>query len=110
MRRPEKTTRRCPVRRRPKTRGEGPAGAATPTLNEQSPCSWWTRRSASTSAGPMRNTPVSTASSYMAAGQYRSAMVEARRIRGLWEYFSDGDLAGHPMLATASHSHAAIGS
>ena len=46
---------------------------------------------------------VMAASSFMAAGQYRSAMVEARRIRVLWEYFSDGDLARHPMLATASY-------
>jgi hypothetical protein len=46
---------------------------------------------------------VMAASSFMAAGSYRSAMVEARRIRVLWEYFSDGDLAAHPMLATASY-------
>ncbi|MFT6397875.1 MAG: hypothetical protein ACJAYU_002630 [Bradymonadia bacterium] len=46
---------------------------------------------------------VMAASSFMAAGSYRSAMVEARRIRVLWEYFSDTDLAGHPMLSVASY-------
>lgn len=46
---------------------------------------------------------VMAASSFLAAGQYRSAMVEARRIRVLWEYFSDGDLGNHPMLASASY-------
>ena len=46
---------------------------------------------------------VMAASSFMAAGRYRSAMVEARRIRVLWEYFSDTELATHPMLATASY-------
>ena len=46
---------------------------------------------------------VMAASSYLAAGRYRSAMVEARRIRVLWEYFSDSELAGHPMLAAASY-------
>ncbi len=46
---------------------------------------------------------VMAAASFMASGSYRSAMVEARRIRVLWEFFSDGELAGHPMLSAASY-------
>lgn len=41
--------------------------------------------------------------SYLGDGHIRDAMVEARRIRVLVEYFGDTGLADHPMLASAAY-------